>query len=65
MDKLEHGDGEASDVPLEDELGSDSESDSNLGVIDWSPLDQQCDSTIRDELQEDFESKYAKIGALS
>ena len=50
--------GEGSDVPLEDEVIGD-ESD----AINWDLLDQQCGTTLRDELREDFEAWYAKIGA--
>ena len=61
----EHGsdagsDGEDSNVPLEDEVTRD-ESD----VIDLDLLDQQCNTTICDELREDFEARYAKIGVCT
>ncbi|KAI9458326.1 hypothetical protein BJY52DRAFT_1223445 [Lactarius psammicola] len=49
--------GEASNVPLEDELDSD-----DSDVIDHGMLDKECGFAIRDELGEDFESRYANIG---
>jgi hypothetical protein len=62
LDKCEQdtgasNDGNTSDVPLEDGLSSD-ESD----IIDWDESDRQY-GIIREELGEDFESRYAMIGA--
>jgi hypothetical protein len=61
LDATAGDDGKTSMVPLEDELSSD-ESD----VIGWDESDQQCSLTGCDEsgLGEDFESRYAMIGAL-
>ena len=64
LDKFEQDtgasdDGNASDIPLEDGLSSD-----KSDIIDWDKSDQQYSLTIRDELGEDFESRYATIGAL-
>ncbi|KAN0139558.1 hypothetical protein V8E53_002587 [Lactarius tabidus] len=64
-EQSEHGsgtgsDGEGSNVPLEDEVvGDDSD------VVNWDLLDQQCGVSICDELGEDFEARYAKIGACT
>ena len=58
-DRGTDGNGNTSNFPLEDELGSD-----DSDAIDWDQMDQQCSWTVRDELGEDFESKYAKIGVL-
>jgi hypothetical protein len=63
LDKLEQDagagdDSNASHIPLEDGLSSD-ESD----TFDWDESDQQYGSIIRDELGDEFESRYAMIGA--
>ncbi|KAF8262477.1 hypothetical protein EI94DRAFT_1808713 [Lactarius quietus] len=55
------GNSKTSNIPLEDELSS-GDSDRDLDIIDRDVLDQQSGWTIRDELGEDCEAKYAKIG---